>query len=65
MSRAVAIAITPPEQRLLLRILREHLAREDCPAAVDLAWMVEHALDARTIPAFFSDTAPERVEGLA
>jgi hypothetical protein len=64
MTHPVAIALTAGEQRLLVRLVREHLAREDSPQAADVLEMLENALDARAVPGFFSETVPERIEGL-
>jgi hypothetical protein len=65
MTHAVAIALTPREQRLLIRAVRELAEREDSPAAADVLEMLENAIDARAVSGFAPDTAPERVEGLA
>ncbi len=46
MSRPVAIVLTPFEQALLIRILRERVEREDEPLAADILQMLENALDA-------------------
>jgi hypothetical protein len=62
--RPVAIALTPSEQALLIRIVREFIAREDSLAAVDLLQMLENALDARAVPALAPETMPDKVEGL-
>jgi hypothetical protein len=66
MTHAVAIALTPPEQRLLVRAVRELTEREGpSQAAADVVWMVEHALDVRAVDGLRPDTVPEHVVGLA
>jgi hypothetical protein len=66
LSHAVAIAITPPEQRLLIRAVRELAEREDAPQAADVLQMLENALDAPAVPGLAPvDKVPDKVEGLA
>jgi hypothetical protein len=66
MTHAVAIAITPPEQRLLIRAVRELAEREDSPQAADVLRMFENALDTRAVPGLAPvDRRPDLVEGLA
>ena len=65
MTPVVAIAITSPEQTLLIRAVRELAEREDSPAAADVLEMLENALDARFVPGLAPDRMPERIEGLA
>jgi hypothetical protein len=65
MTHAVAIALTPREQRWLIRAVRELAEREDSPYAADVLEMLENALDARYVPALAPETMPVKVEGLA
>jgi hypothetical protein len=66
MTHAVAVALTAPEQRLLIRAVRELAEREDAPQAADVLQMLENALDARAVPGLAPvEVRPDCVEGLA